>query len=58
MHFHFYPHQSGFSLQTDGFSATQLKFCTNLLTQIIVNNDFSSNFSQVKSRQYQGLSNA
>jgi secreted Zn-dependent insulinase-like peptidase len=58
MHFHFYPHQGGFSLQTNGFSANQLNFCTNLLTEIIVNKDFSSNFSQVKSRQYQGLSNA
>ena len=58
MHFHFYPHQGGFSLQTNGFSANQLEFCTNLLTQIVVNKDFSSSFSQVKARQYQGLSNA
>jgi secreted Zn-dependent insulinase-like peptidase len=58
MHFHFYPHQGGFSLQTNGFSANQLEFCTNLLTQIVANKDFSSSFSQVKSKQYQGLSNA
>jgi len=58
MHFHFYPHQGGFSLQTNGFSANQLKFCTKLLTQIVVNKDFSNNFSQVKAKQYQGLSNA
>ncbi|MFT6989734.1 MAG: secreted Zn-dependent insulinase-like peptidase [Paraglaciecola sp.] len=58
MHFHFYPHQGGFSLQTNGFSANQLEFCTNLLTQIVVNLDFSNNFSQVKAKQYQGLSNA
>jgi secreted Zn-dependent insulinase-like peptidase len=58
MHFHFYPHQGGFSLQTNGFSANQLEFCTNLLTQIVVNKDFSNNFSQVKTKQYQGLSNA
>jgi secreted Zn-dependent insulinase-like peptidase len=58
MHFHFYPHQGGFSLQTNGFSANQLKFCTKLLTQIVVNKDFSNNFSQIKARQCQGLSNA
>jgi len=58
MHFHFYPHQGGFSLQTNGFSANQLEFCTNLLTQIVVNKDFSNSFSQVKAKQYQGLSNA
>ncbi|WP_339722545.1 insulinase family protein [uncultured Paraglaciecola sp.] len=58
MHFHLYPHQGGFSLQTNGFSANQLQFCTNLLTQIVVNEDFSNSFSQVKAKQYQGLSNA
>ncbi|WP_299075233.1 insulinase family protein [uncultured Paraglaciecola sp.] len=58
MHFHFYPHQGGFSLQTNGFSTNQLKYCTNLLTQIVVNNDFSDNFNQVKAKQIQGLSNA
>ena len=58
MHFHFYPHQGGFSLQTNGFSANQLEFCTNLLTQIVENKDFSNNFAQVKARQYQGLCNA
>jgi insulysin len=58
MHFHLYPHQGGFSLQTNGFSVNQLEFCTNLLTQIVVNKDFSSNFSQVKAKQYQSLSNA
>jgi insulysin len=58
MHFHFYPHQGGFSLQTNGFSANQLEFCTNLLTQIVINKDFSSHFSQVKAKQYQALSNA
>ena len=58
MHFHFYPHQGGFSLQTNGFSANQLAFCTNLLTQIVINTDFSNSFSQVKAKQYQGLSNA
>lgn len=58
MHFHFYPHQGGFSLQTNGFSANQLEFCTNLLTKIVVNEDFSNSFSQVKAKQYQGLSNA
>jgi secreted Zn-dependent insulinase-like peptidase len=57
MHFHLYPHQGGFSLQTNGFSANQLEFCTNLLTQIVVNKDFSNSFSQVKAKQYQGLSN-
>ena len=57
MHFHFYPHQGGFSLQTNGFSANQLEFCTNLLTQIVGHDDFSHSFSQVKSKQYQGLSN-
>jgi insulysin len=58
MHFHFYAHQGGFSLQTNGFSANQLEFCTHLLTQIVANEDFSSSFSQVKAKQYQGLSNA
>jgi insulysin len=57
MHFHLYPHQGGFSLQTNGFSANQLQFCTNLLTQIVINKDFSDSFSQVKAKQYQGLSN-
>ena len=58
MHFHLYPHQAGFSLQTNGFSSSQLEFCTNLLTQIVDNKDFSNGFSQVKAKQYQGLSNA
>lgn len=58
MHFHFYPHQGGFSLQTNGFSANQLAFCTELLTEIVLNNDFSTSFKQVKAKQYQGLSNA
>jgi secreted Zn-dependent insulinase-like peptidase len=58
MHFHFYPHQGGFSLQTNGFSSNQLEFCTNLLTQIVGNEDFSNSFSQVKAKQYQGLCNA
>jgi len=58
LHFHFYPHQGGFSLQTNGFSINQLEFCTDLLTQIVVNKDFSKSFSQVKAKQQQGLSNA
>ena len=58
MHFHLYPHQGGFSLQTNGFSANQLEFCTNLLTQIVANNDFSNRFSQVKAKQHQRLCNA
>jgi insulysin len=58
MHFHFYPHQGGFSLQTNGFSSNQLEFCTNLLTQIVENENFSNSFSQVKAKQYQGFSNA
>lgn len=58
MHFHFYPHQGGFSLQTNGFSTNQLTFFTELLTEIVVNNDFSTSFTQVKAKQYQGLSNA
>lgn len=58
MHFHFYPHQAGFSLHTNGFSATQLDFCTNLLTQIVLNEDFEQNFAQVKEKQFQSLSNA
>jgi insulysin len=58
MHFHFYSHQGGFSLQTNGFSANQLEFCTNLLTQIVINKDFSSSFVHVKAKQHQALSNA
>jgi secreted Zn-dependent insulinase-like peptidase len=58
MHFYLYPHQGGFSLQTNGFSANQLEFCSSLLTQIVANKDFSNNFSQVKAKQYRGLSNA
>lgn len=58
MHFHFYPHQGGFSLQTNGFSENQLEFCTNLLTQIVASKDFSSSFSQIKAKQHRGLSNA
>ncbi|WP_340677900.1 insulinase family protein [Paraglaciecola sp.] len=58
MHFHLYPHQGGFSLQTNGFSARQLDFCTQLLTQIVVSEDFSSNFEQIKANQHQSLSNS
>lgn len=58
MHFHFYPHQGGFSLQTNGFSGTQLEYCTSLLTQIVLSDDFSHNFSQIKAKQFQGLSNS
>ena len=58
LHFHLYPHQGGFSLQTSGFSANQLEFCSNLLTQIVANKDFYSGFYQVKAKQCQGLSNA
>ncbi|GAC18887.1 insulinase family protein [Paraglaciecola arctica] len=58
MHFHFYPHQGGFSLQTNGFSANQLEFCSNLLTQIVAHEDFSDSFSQIKAKQSQGLSNS
>jgi secreted Zn-dependent insulinase-like peptidase len=58
MHFHFYPHLGGFSLQTNGFSASQLNFCSKLLTQIVATDDFSVNFEQVKEKQYQSLCNA
>ncbi|MGS2721331.1 insulinase family protein [Paraglaciecola aestuariivivens] len=58
MHFHFYPHQCGFSLQTNGFSSKQLEFCAELLTEIVTNNDFSETFEQVKAKQMQSLSNA
>ncbi|MGO4892428.1 insulinase family protein [Flavobacterium sp. W21_SRS_FM6] len=58
LHFHLYPHQGGFSLQTNGFSAKQLHFCTDLLTQIVVNEDFKSSFEQVKNGQVQLLNNS
>jgi insulysin len=58
MHFHFYPHQGGFSLQTSGFSNNQLEFCTQLLSQIVLHEDFSQSFQQVKASQYQGLCNS
>jgi secreted Zn-dependent insulinase-like peptidase len=58
MHFHLYPHQGGFSLQTNGFSANQLEFCTKLLIQIVESKDFSSSFYQVKAKQYRSLSNS
>jgi secreted Zn-dependent insulinase-like peptidase len=58
MHFNFYPHQGGFSLQTNGFSANQLEFCTNLLTQAVDNKCFYHDFVQVKTKQYQSLCNA
>ena len=58
LHFHLYSHQGGFSLQTNGFSTNQLGFCSNILNEIVANKDFSSGFSQVKAKQYQGLSNA
>lgn len=58
LHFHLYPHQGGFSLQTNGFSAKQLDFCTDLLTQIVVQEDFSQSFQQVKNNQVQTLSNS
>ncbi|MDU0355510.1 insulinase family protein [Paraglaciecola aquimarina] len=58
MNFHFYPHQGGFSLQTNGFSDNQLTFCTKLLTQIILHEDFTQSFAEIKKRQILGLSNA
>jgi insulysin len=58
MHFHLYPHQGGFSLQTNGFSARQLEFCTHLLTQIVLSEDFSCSFEQIKANQLQSLSNS
>jgi insulysin len=57
MHFHLYPHQYGFSLQTNGFSNHQLDFCNDLLTQIVKVDNFEQNFSQIKNRLHQGLSN-
>lgn len=57
MHFHLYPHQGGFSLQTNGFSAKQLEFCTHLLTQIVLADDFTSSFEQIKAKQHQSLCN-
>ncbi|WP_158968263.1 insulinase family protein [Paraglaciecola sp. L3A3] len=58
MNFHFYPHQGGFSLQTNGFSGNQLAFCSKLLTQIVFHEDFTQSFKQIKNRQLAGLSNA
>ena len=58
MHFHLYPHQGGFSLQTNGFSVRQLEFCHQLLAQIVLTEDFSSSFEQVKANQYQALGNS
>ncbi|MGJ8678867.1 insulinase family protein [Paraglaciecola sp.] len=57
MHFHFYPHQGGFSLQTNGFSDNQLEFYSKLLTQIVKHEYFEHSFEQVKNRQLLGLSN-
>ncbi|MCF2950351.1 insulinase family protein [Paraglaciecola aquimarina] len=57
MYFHFYPHQGGFSLQTNGFSQNQLTFYTKLLTQIVEHEDFIHSFEQVKNRQLLALSN-
>lgn len=57
IHFHFYPHQGGFSIQTSGFSNPQLEFCSNLLTEIIVHENFENSFLQVKNKQLNGLSN-
>lgn len=58
LHFHLYPHQGGFSLQTNGFSAKQLDFCTDLLTQIVIQEDFSDSFQQVRNNQVQTLNNS
>ena len=58
LHFNLYPHQGGFSLQTNGFSAKQLDFCSHLLSQIVVQEDFSASFEQVKQRQHQALCNS
>lgn len=58
MHFHLYPHQGGFSLQTNGFSAKQLDFFTHLLTQVVSSNTFFSSFEQVKAKQHQSLCNS
>jgi insulysin len=58
LHFHLYPHQGGFSLQTNGFSAKQLDFCTDLLKQIVGQEDFSQSFQQVKNNQVQTLNNS
>lgn len=57
MHFHFYPHQGGFSLQTNGFSQNQLEFYTQLLTQVIAREDFDSGFPQLRQKQVQNLNN-
>ncbi|MEP0355847.1 insulinase family protein [Paraglaciecola sp.] len=57
IHFHLYPHQGGFSIQTSGFSKPQLEFCSTLLTEIIVDDNFESRFQQVKNKQLNGLSN-
>ncbi|MFT2091259.1 insulinase family protein [Paraglaciecola sp. 2405UD69-4] len=57
IHFHFYPHQGGFSIQTSGLSHPQLSFCSKLLNEIIVHDDFTKSFERVKSKQLHGLSN-
>lgn len=57
LHFHLYPHQGGFSLQTSGFSTKQLDFCLELIQQVENENDFQSCFEQVRDKQWLGLSN-
>ncbi|MFT5313005.1 MAG: insulysin [Paraglaciecola sp.] len=58
LHFHLYPHQRGFSLQTGGFSTRQLDFCLELIQQVKDKTDFQSCFEQVREKQYLGLSNS
>lgn len=57
LHFHFYSHQGGFSLQTNGFRGNQLTFYAKLLNQIVTNEDFTQSFERIKERQLLALSN-
>ncbi|MFT5676309.1 MAG: insulysin [Paraglaciecola sp.] len=58
LHFHLYPHQGGFSLQTNGFSARQLDFSSELIRQITKQQNFQFCFEQVREKQWQSLTNS
>jgi insulysin len=58
LHFHLYSHQGGFSLQTNGFSAKQLDFSSELIQQITEPQNFQFCFEQVREKHWQGMTNS
>lgn len=57
LHLHLYSHQCGFTLHTNGFSAKQLSFCSDIIKQVEDLDNFELNIEQVKQQQLQSLRN-